>query len=68
VQEAIAVLETAVRRHPNDRDMLIALATFNRDRGAMDQALRYAEQLAARYPDDAEARQLLAQLRARSGR
>ena len=67
-REAIAVLDKALRRHPNDRDVLMALAAFNRDQGAFDQALRYAERLAQQYPDDPEARQLLAQLRARSPR
>jgi Flp pilus assembly protein TadD len=62
------VLEKALPRHPNDRDLLFALASFNRDQGAMDRALRHAEQLAARYPDDAEAQRLLAQIRARSAR
>jgi predicted Zn-dependent protease len=62
------VLEKALRRHPNDRDLLFALSSFNRDQGAMDRALRYAEQLATRYPEDAEAQRLLAQLRARSSR
>jgi len=62
------VLDKALRRHPNDRDVLMALAAFNRDQGAFDQALRYAERLAQQYPDDPEARQLLAQLRARSPR
>jgi tetratricopeptide (TPR) repeat protein len=67
-REAIAVLEKALRRRPNDRDALVALASFNRDQGAFDQARRYAEQLAAQYPDDPEAQGLAAQLRGRSGR
>jgi predicted CXXCH cytochrome family protein len=67
-REAIAVLEKALRRRPNDRDVLVALVSFNRDQGALDQARRYAEQMAAQYPDDAEAQQLAAQLRVRSGR
>ena len=67
-REAIAVLEKALRRRPNDRDLLIALATFNRDQGALEPALRYAERMAAQYPDDPEAQRLVAQLRARSPR
>jgi len=54
-REAIAVLEKALRRRPNDRDVLIALVMFNRDQGALEQALRYAERMAAQYPDDPEA-------------
>ena len=67
-REAIVVLEKALRRRPNDRDVLVALITFNREQGALEQARRYAEQLAQQYPDDAEAQRLAAQLRARSGR
>ena len=67
-REAIAVLEKALQRRPNDRDVLVALVTFNRDQGAIDQALRYAERMAAQYPDDPEAQRLVAQLRARSPR
>jgi tetratricopeptide (TPR) repeat protein len=67
-REAIGVLEKLVRRRPTDRDVLVALATFNRDQGALDQARRYAEQLSAQYPDDPEAQRLVAQLRARPGR
>ena len=62
------MLEKALRRRPNDRDVLVALITFNREQGALEQARRYAEQLAQQYPDDAEAQRLAAQLRARSGR
>jgi Flp pilus assembly protein TadD len=67
-REAIAVLEKALQRRPNDRDVLIALVTFNRDQGAIGSALRYAERMAAQYPDDPEAQRLVAQLRARSSR
>jgi tetratricopeptide (TPR) repeat protein len=67
-REAIAVLEKALRRRPNDRDVLIALVMFNRDQGALEPALRYAEQMAAQYPDDAEAQRLVAQLRGRPAR
>ena len=67
-REAIAVLEKALRRRPYDRDVLVALITFNRDQGAIEQALGYAERMAAQYPDDPEARRLVAELRARPGR
>ena len=62
------MLEKALQRRPNDCDVLVALVTFNRDQGASEQALRYAERMAAQYPDDPEAQQLVAQLRARSPR
>src|SRR5262244_2727613 len=67
-REAIAVLENALRRRPNDRDVLMALVAFNRDQRALEPALRYAERLAAQYPDDPEAQRLVAELRARSPR
>ena len=67
-REAISVLENVLQRRPSNRDVLIALATFNRDRGAGDQALRYAERLAAQYPNDPEAQQLVGQLRAQPSR
>jgi Flp pilus assembly protein TadD len=67
-REAIAVLEKALRRRPSDRDALVALITFNREQGSLEQARRYAEQLAQQYPDDAEAQRLAVQLRSRSPR
>src|SRR5262245_3614073 len=67
-REAIAVLENALRRRPNDRDVLMALVAFNREQRALEPALRYAERLAAQYPDDPEAQRLVAELRARSPR
>ena len=67
-RKAVSVLEEALRRRPNDRDVLLALVTFNRDQGAVEPALRYAERLAAQYPDDPEAQRLVAELRARTGR
>lgn len=59
---AVAVLEAANKRHPNDRSILIALVTINRDRGALDQALRYANRLVFSYPFDQEATQLLQEI------
>jgi Tfp pilus assembly protein PilF len=43
--EAIQVLEQARARHPADRDLLFALATFNRDLGNRDAARRFATSL-----------------------
>src|SRR5262249_2373007 len=67
-REAITVLEKALHRRPNDRDVLVALITFNRDQGSLEHARRYAEQMAEQYPDDAEAQRLATQLRSRSPR
>ncbi len=61
--QAAAVLEEAHLRHPYDRDLLVALATVNRDRGALDQARAYARKLYDAYPQDEVAQQLLQELR-----
>ena len=44
---AIAKLEKALRDHPNDRDILAALASFHQARGETAAANRYAERLRA---------------------
>jgi tetratricopeptide (TPR) repeat protein len=61
--EAIALLERARVRHPRDRDLLFALATFHRDAGRASRALEYAELLQRYYPDDSEAAALVGSLR-----
>jgi Flp pilus assembly protein TadD len=62
-KDAIAALERARARHPRDRDVLFALATFHRDAGRASRALEYAEQLRRYYPDDPEATALVRSLR-----
>ncbi len=62
--EAITELESVHMRHPADREVLAALAMFNRDAGHFDAAIRFAERLVALAPDNVAAAQLLAQLRA----
>jgi len=64
VAKAIVELESLHARQAADRDVLVALAMFNRDAGHLDTAIRFAETLVALAPDDAAATQLLAQLRA----
>jgi Flp pilus assembly protein TadD len=49
-QQAIMVLQGAHNAHPNDRDILSALVTFNRDAGNDKQAASYAEKLQALLP------------------
>lgn len=51
------MLEEAHGRHPADRDVLTALATYLRERGDAKAALRYAEQLATLTPGDREVHQ-----------
>jgi tetratricopeptide (TPR) repeat protein len=61
---AVATLEVAHGRHPGDPDLLLALITIQRDRGARETAVRYAEKLVTLLPGDAQARRLLEQLKA----
>jgi Flp pilus assembly protein TadD len=67
-REAIAVLENARVRHPDDRELLFGLAVFNRDAGDRAAALRFARLLVKSNPDDSEARALLESLQAPSTR
>jgi Flp pilus assembly protein TadD len=53
-----------VQRHPADRDLLLALALFERDAGRRERALVHARRLAALEPGSAEARRLVAELEA----
>ena len=61
--KAIAELESVHARHPADREVLAALAMFNRDSGHIDAAIRFAERLVALAPNDAASLRLLANLR-----
>ena len=60
---AVAVLERTHARHPGDFDVLMALATFERDRGARAIARQWAERLLALAPDDPGVQALVAGLR-----
>ncbi|MGH8618181.1 MAG: tetratricopeptide repeat protein [Burkholderiales bacterium] len=62
VPAAIAALEKAHGRFPAERDVLEALAAFERDRGNRAAALRWAQQLAALAPGDPQTRQLVQSL------
>src|SRR5207245_1586814 len=50
--DAIGVLNNALAGRADDRDILMALVTFNRDAGDVAAALAAAEQLARLAPDD----------------
>ncbi len=65
---AIEVLTKAHKRHPNDQDLLFALVTFERDRGNLDSAVRYAEKLAELLPHDRFVQALLRRLRTQQER
>jgi Flp pilus assembly protein TadD len=52
-KDAIAVLERAIRRAPNDRDLLTALMTMNAQAGHMEAARDYGAKLQQLYPASA---------------
>ena len=56
--EAIQVLEGAAERAPANRQVLIALTTFERDRGRLAAATRWADALLALAPSDTGAQAL----------
>ena len=60
--EALKVLEEAHMAKPNDREVLFALATINRDRGNVQRAISWTEKLLELNPADQAARQLLNRL------
>lgn len=60
--KAIAVLESAHRVRPADREVLIALINFERDSNNITAAAMYAKELVQLTPDDPSAHAMLAQL------
>ncbi len=67
VQEALTALKANLARHPNDRDTLLALISFNRDNGDAKSALDYAQQLAQISPADPGLSKLIDELRRQAG-
>jgi predicted CXXCH cytochrome family protein len=61
-QKAIAMLQSALRQHPFDRDLLFALASIYRDNGQPHKALSYARTLAELEPENPERAALVAEL------
>jgi tetratricopeptide (TPR) repeat protein len=57
-EDALAALRRASTRNPGARNVLVALVTINRERGAAAEARRYAEKLVAAAPADPAARAL----------
>jgi Flp pilus assembly protein TadD len=68
VTRAVAVLTEACRRHPYDRDLLLALSTMHRDREEWTRAIEYARRLSEIAPEDRGVLQFLAELEARERR
>jgi predicted CXXCH cytochrome family protein len=65
--DAVAALTDALAKHPEDRDILSALATINRDAGDITAALEFAERLARLAPGDPGPASLVDELRRRAG-
>ena len=63
--EAMTILKDSLARHPDDRDTLLALVTFNRDAGDIGAALEYAERLVRIAPNDRSLAGLVEDLRRR---
>ncbi len=59
---AIAVLQQVHQRRPADRQVLMGLIAFERDKGNLPAAITYAQQLVQLAPDDPDARAMLAEL------
>jgi predicted Zn-dependent protease len=59
--ESIRLLQEAVRRWPYDRDMLMALTSFQLESGNRRDAQATARKLVAAYPADPQVRVLAAQ-------
>ena len=57
------MLADSLARHPEDRETLQALVSFNRDAGDYAAALAYAERMGRLTPDDRGLQALIEQLR-----
>jgi predicted CXXCH cytochrome family protein len=64
--DAVAALKDGLAKHPEDREILSALATINRDAGDFPAALEYAERLAQLAPGDPGPAGLVDDLRRRA--
>jgi Flp pilus assembly protein TadD len=65
IEESMKVLKENLARHPDDRETLLALVTFNRDAGDVGAALEYAERLSRITPNDHDLTRLTDDLRER---
>jgi len=61
-REAVQVMTQALQRDNQNRDLLFALATINRDLGQLGNARDFAQRLVIAFPEDAGAQQLLRSL------
>jgi tetratricopeptide (TPR) repeat protein len=63
--QAMELLETTHKRHPADRDTLLALVSIARESGDFATALLHARELVALYPSDMQLRLLILDLEKR---
>ena len=64
-EQALTLLRSANKRHPNDLDILSALLSISRETGDRQAALRYAKQLAEMVPGNPGLNRLIAELEAK---
>ena len=64
-EQALALLRSANKRHPNDLDILGALLSISRETGDRQAALRYAKQLAEILPGNPALNRLIVELEAK---
>jgi tetratricopeptide (TPR) repeat protein len=62
-QEAITYLEDSLTRHPENRDISMAIVSFSREAGDAATALQYAEQAYKIAPDDQALKAIVDELR-----
>jgi Flp pilus assembly protein TadD len=65
-RQALAVLADALKRQPNDRDLLSGLALYTAKAGQREAALGYAKKLVALDPENPEYAQLAARIEGRA--
>jgi Flp pilus assembly protein TadD len=66
--EAMELLETTHKRHPADRDTLLAIVSIAQETGDFATALTHARELVTLYPTDMELRMLVLDLEKRQAR
>jgi tetratricopeptide (TPR) repeat protein len=59
---AVSALEEAMKRHPYNAEILVAIVTIQRDRGKREEALRHAETLVRLWPQDQSYKRLYQEL------
>ncbi|WP_162180411.1 tetratricopeptide repeat protein [Methylocapsa aurea] len=67
-EPAMELLEQTHKRHPSDRDVLLALVSLARESGDLATALTHARELSALYPTDIQLRMLILDLEKRQAR